>query len=461
MGLSLGRWAGVAGAAVLAGSSVAYAAGFEKITEWGARQAALAGSSTSFIDGAQSLAFNPAGLARPTGYLLDWKTPPTGIELNLQVSPTLSRFKGPILTPAPTDGEWQLLPVFGALVSYRPIEKVGIGAGVFVTGGTSASYEDVSFAGLNPNFDTLQPDLKAELRIIDASLGAGVEVIPGLRLGAAWRFSWVSGELASALPVRAPAGSPPGTPPFVALVSARFEDLNDTAFNGFRVGVQYAPKDLPFGAGVHWRTPVNFTVDGTLRGQLEGGVGPNGPAGDLPQSPITIASQFPSQIVAGAFFAFNHRLRLIGEYAFTHYKVDSALRFTGSIQTPPPPAGLGAVPVPDITLDWENQHNARFAVEWAGETWALRGGYGYTSRVTNPDFARPTLASPGTGNTFTIGGGMNFLDSKLILDAAGEISAASGDGTNEFGVSGEFSTIAYVLHLGMSYTWDVFSLTKK
>lgn len=424
------------------------AAGFEKGLMWSGRYAGLAGTTTSYVDGAQSLAFNPAGLAVSEGYITGWTDKRLGPELSLNFSPTAARFRGPLATPAEVDGSWTFSPVFGAVGSFKPFKGLGIGVGGFVSGGTRSEFKDVDFSSFNPNFDGLRPDIMAELNIIEMSIGAGYELFEGLRIGAAYRISFVTAKLESAVPVPAPAGSPEGTPP-VALVSVDLDEMSDSAFDGVRVGVQYAPRKGPFGLGVHWRSPVSFTATGKASGRIQSGLAPGTPPGDLGGGDASVSAQFPSQIVAGGFIALlpDRTLRLFGEYSFTHYSVVRKLDIDATLQGP-----TGPIEVPDIVTRWHSQHQMRIATELQlPDSWAVRAGYALTSPVTNSGFARATLASPGYGHSVTVGAGTAVMDGNLQLNAAFEASFASGDGTNELGVAGHFSSLGLVGHLGATY----------
>lgn len=442
--------AAVVACALVMSATTAQAAGFEKSIMWSGRYGGLAGATTGYVDGSQSLAFNPAGLARPEGYIVGWSDTKWGPEVSLNFSPTGARFKGPVTSPAETESEWTFSPVFGATASFRPLERLGIGVGGFVTGGTRSLFKDVDFSGFNPNFDTLKPDISAELNILELSVGAGYELFDGLRVGAAYRIAFANAHLQSAVPVPAPAGAPAGTPP-VALVSVDLDELSGQSFDGARVGVQYAPREGFAGLGVHWRSPVDFTAKGRATGKMEAGVGPNGPAGDLGGSDARVSAQLPSQIVAGGFISPTpgRSLRLFAEYSFSHYEVIRALAVDATLTGP-----TGDISVPDIATDWHNQHQMRVAAEWLPlRTLALRAGYGLTGQVTRSSLSRPTLASPGLGHSVTAGAGTALLGGFLQLNAAFEASFASGDGTNEYGLEGRFSSLGLVGHLGATMTF--------
>jgi long-subunit fatty acid transport protein len=425
-------------ALVIVGSaSLAQAAGYEKAIMLSGRWAGVGNAAAGAVEDAEALYFNPAGLGG--GRLLD---------VSLNFSPTVARFSGPVGLSAtdPTGLRTSTLsfsPIFGVFAKYNPLPNLGFGLGLYVPGGTNVTYERVSFSGFNPQFDALEPELKVDLSVTELAAGVGYEVFKGLRVGAAYRISMVRAELGSASPLP-PAG--PGQPP-PALLAVSLRDLSDFDFGGFRVGAQYQPEDLPFGLGVSWRSPVKFTAEGEASGRIETAQ-PGAPAADLPGGDTTVSSDFPSQISAGGYVSLlDKTLRLFGQYDFTHYEVDRSLAITGTVTTPAGPA-----PIPSIVQDWRNQHNVRAGVEYlVPALMAIRGGYVFTSQVTPNERARATFASPGVGTTFVLGFGTLPTARGLRLDVAFEYSFASGDGTNELGRTGKFSSDAFAAHLGLGW----------
>ncbi len=433
------RWKWSVTAGLCLASTVAYAAGFEKAVLWSGQYAGVGNVTAPEVEGAQALAFNPAGLAAAGARKASGALRP--FELSLQFSPTWTQLKGPISSPTQLTSETGFLPIFAGFAAWHPTSRFGLAAGVYEAGGMSADYKNVDFSRLNPNFDTLKPEFKAYLRIIDLSVGAGYELLDGLRVGAAWRISLLDADIYSATPVPAPAGAPAGTPP-VALVSAQLKDLTDTRFSGFRLGAQYAPHDGWFAVGVDWRTPVAFTAKGSASGSIESGTAA-GPASPVPGGSASISSELPSQIAAGLMVRPLEALRLLAEYDYTNYGIDRRLTIAGALQTP-----QGPVPIPDIVLDWSAMHTVRVGAEFTGITHlALRAGYVFTSAVTSTAHARATLAVPGPAHTITLGAGTDVV-SGLRLDGAFEYSFGSADGTNELGIPGSFEERAFGVHLG-------------
>src|SRR5262249_36196484 len=157
-------------------------------------------------------------------------------------------------TTTEVDGSTLFSPIFSGFLNYKVTEKLGVGAGIYVSGGTKSKFENVSFAGSSfapagitaadtANF-TLAPTIEADLEVLEYSIGAGYEILDGLRIGGAWRIMHVGATLQSASLSRVAAlGNA------VALTTARLENLTDTAYNGWRVGIQYAPKSNKWGLG--------------------------------------------------------------------------------------------------------------------------------------------------------------------------------------------------------------------
>lgn len=414
----------------------ASAAGYEKAVMWSGRYGGMAGAATAQVEGAQGLFFNPAGLA--AGDRL-------GLELSGQFSPTIARFSGPITVPnVSVDGKWTFSPVFGGLANYRPTQRFGVGAGLFVSGGTNADFSAVNLTGFGPGFADFHPEVKAYLYVLEASLGASYELFEGFRVGASWRVTFVNAELDSIAPVFAP-----GSPAPAAVASIGLKDLKDTNFGGFRAGFQYAAKKGTWGFGATVRNGITFTADGKLNSSIFPSGGPA--AAQLPQTDASASSVFPWKYSFGVFVApLSKKLLISLQYDFANYGADRNLVLSGTI--PLPPTAGGPRPLPSITQQWNGQHNARIGGEYTGVgKWAFRAGYAFTSTVTPKEFARPTFAAPGTGHTFTAGLGYRFMEERLRTDLAGEYSFDSGNGTNEFGLPGHFRADAWVIHAGVTF----------
>lgn len=427
-------WTSAFALALTVTSAVAHAAGYEKAIMFSGRWSGVGNAAAGAVNDSEALYFNPAGLGG--GRMLD---------VSLNFSPTIAFFRGPVgVGPNEVrDSDTSFSPIFGGFVKFNPMQRLGIGLGLYVPAGNHVTYSEVDFSGANPAF-TFRPDVAVDLALVEGSLGAGYEFFDGLRVGGGWRVSYVRAKIESATPLPATAGG--------GLVAVQLRDLNDWRFDGFRVGVQYAPKALPFGVGLNWRSPVKFVAEGKGHAQIQSAAG--GDPAELPRNEVNVTSELPSQFSAGGFIAlFERKLRFYGEYTWTRYEVNRQITITDRdgnpafFQTGGPP-----LPVPSIPLDWSNQHNVRVGSEYVfEEMFAARLGYIATSRVTSPEFARPTLASPGWGHTIVLGGGTLPDAFGFRVNAALEWSFADGTGTNDLGRSGFFSTNAFAAHVGIGW----------
>ncbi|MDH7569786.1 MAG: outer membrane protein transport protein, partial [Armatimonadota bacterium] len=283
-------------------TSPVWAAGYEKAVGWSGRFAGMGGAAVSTVQGAESLYFNPAGLAAGEG-----------AEVSVNLSPTLTRVDGalPALGAKAQlwrEGDEKWSPILGALVSYPVSSRLGLGLGFYVAGGVKSFYENVDYTPLLPTV-TLRPTVKADVAITEASLGAGYQLAPGLRLGAAWRMVNVAADFSSARVV-VQGGQP------VAVQNVYFSDLKDTRYNAFRVGLQYRPEHEKWGAGVSWRSGVSFDADGNTSGRL-GSVA--GTITDLPAGTASVHNAFPQQFSVGAFIRRSPELLFAAEWTWTQY----------------------------------------------------------------------------------------------------------------------------------------------
>ncbi len=397
---------GILSAALI--SSSALGAGFEKNVLWSGKWVGVGGAAVSAVEGAESLFFNPAGLAMNH----------QGFEISGNFSPTWGEFKGPISTAnTQVSSGYHFSPVFGALVDYGITPQWGIGVGAFVSAGTKADYDNVPFPGGLPS-----GSLHSDLYMVDYSIGTGYEIIPGLRVGAAWRISQVKAGLKT-----------------VSLVAtstyayASIDDITATKYNGFRLGAQYTAPEKKWGLGVNYRSNVDFTGTGSLTGTLAGAT-----TGTIPTANVTVASALPSQIEAGGNYAVTDSVRMFLDYVWTNYSHNQTLSIVGANS---------------INLGWMNMSNVRVAAECTAlQDWAFRAGYVYTSQVTPNTLARATFTPPGHGNTITVGAGRSFMNKSLDVDGAVERSWTTGSTTaDQQTIYGDYFAADWALHLGATY----------
>jgi long-chain fatty acid transport protein len=421
-------------------SSQAFAAGFEKALFWDAHYSGIAGAAQSSVVGPQALFWNPAGLAGTEGMQLNGNFSPTLAKFNgnvPNVTNVLENPTGPGPFTSPVSSSTGFDPVGAVFASYQVNDKITAGIGYYVVGGTKASYSDVS-SNLNFPGNVITPiPLQGNLAITELGLGGGYEVLPGLKIGATYRITFFKADLDDAF-----VGNGTGGTTLGSLYSLQYSGLSKTTFGGVKLGVEYDPKDSPWGVGLTWRNRVNATAttgSTTLVSQ---------PLGHGPATTATGAGSaglsLPMRFDAAAHYTFMPAWTGFLGYSFTNLSQNRYIgeEFDGG-------AGL----VNTLPLNWSNQHNLRFALEYAGiQDWIVRGGYVWTNQVTPNGTALPILAAPGTGNTFVLGTG-HKLSSMLSADAAFEYDRDSGTvaqsdipAGSRTG-SGDYSAKDYVLHL--------------
>lgn len=400
---------GILSAALI--SSSAFGAGFEKNVMWSGKWVGVGGAAVSAVQGAESLFFNPGGLAM--GH--------QGFEISGNFSPTWGEFKGPInAANQQLSTGYKFSPVFGALVDYGITPQWGIGVGAFVSAGTKADYDDVGFPGALP-----AGTIHSDIYVVDYSIGTGYEILPGLKLGAAWRISQVKAGLKTV--------SPAGGANFAYV---NIDDITATKYNGFRVGAQYTASDKKWGLGVNYRSNVDFTGTGSFTGQVYSAT-TGALVTNLPASNVRVSSALPTQIEVGGNYAVVDNVRLFLDYVWTNYSHNQELIIDGLANG-------------NIPLGWKNMSNIRFAAECTAiQDWAFRAGYVYTSQVTPESYARATFTAPGHGNTITVGAGHTLMNNALELNGAVERSWTSGTTTAaDQQYYGDYFAADWALHLG-------------
>lgn len=385
--------------------ATAHAGGFEKNVMWSGRYAGQAGAAAANVEGSESLYFNPAGLVRGSKFL----------EVTANLSPTISQYEAPITTSNKSvKAEEGMSPIFGLTAKYTLNEKISLGAGFYVAGGTHVLYKNVNVG--------TPADFESNIQATEASLGLGYKVSDQLRLGLAWRLTMVNATFNYGAP------SPP--------VAVTNKGLEGFQFTGFRLGAQYsAHPDLEL--GMSYRSGVEFEVKGRTNISL-------GPAsGD-----VSVESSLPQQLTLGAAYKVNSDWSAFGEYVWTNYSAIQEFEFDR--------VGAGALQDTAIAANWNDQHNIRLAGEYRGLGLPIRAGYVFTTSAVPTRYAQATFSTPGLAHTLTAGSGFSLLQNKLILNGSLEYSFSSAKVTNNInttGGNGDYSSTAMAAHLGATYSF--------
>lgn len=396
----------------------ASAAGFEKSIMFGGKTSGIAGIGTPQIQGSQALYFNPAGLAMDKD----------GQDVTVNLSPTWAKFKAPISaadTQQSSDNHMSL--PFSLMYGGMLTEKLGIGAGVYVSGGTSAEYKDITIGN-----QTGSPEIKSELAITEFSLGAGYKVTDSLKLGLSWRAIMVKGDFG--FMSYTPAGN----------INSLLKDVKGDNYAAFKIGAQYKlSESTQLGFTYRSNAPFKAKAKGTMTRNTGTGYSAIGTETD-----VKVAATFPDAYTLGVQHVVAENFNLYGEYVYTVY---------GRVKNAQVDGTLGNQSSPAIQLNWRDQTNIRLAGEYTGMGMPVRFGYVWTSQVSDNQFAKATFTPPGMAHTITLGTGKNFGEA-LSLDAGFEWTFAQGGGGTSSPVTvgtrgGEYEVNNYALHLGVGYNF--------
>ena len=374
----------------------AMGSGFEKSIPFGGQTSGVAGIGTPYMQGSQALFFNPAGLVTDKAGQQD---------VSLNLSPTSAKTKAPVAAATAQDtAKDKMLFPFGIMYGNTLSDNLGIGAGIYVSGGNQVEFTNIGGTALNA---------KTDLTMMEAALGAGYKVNPDLKVGLTWRAVMVSGGLSTVS-----GGN-----------ELKFSNLKDTNFMGFKLGAQYKLSET-MNLGFTYRGETNFKAKGKFSAHNAGG------AVVIPETNAKVGTSLPAAWTLGVTNQFTEEWKLLGELVYTEY---SKIK---SVATENDTTGSS-----HLQLDWKDQINVRLAAEYA-MAWPIRFGYIWTSKVTNNDYAYPTLTPPGDAHTLTLGTGQAFGD--MRFDAGVEYTMVSGSAT---GAQLKNELTAYALHLGGAYTF--------
>jgi long-subunit fatty acid transport protein len=443
--MSIKKFSGGLLVAVIAQLTIAsqsFAAGFEKSIMWGAHEAGVAGIATPWVTGADALYYNPAGLVKDK----------PGNDVSLQMSPTWSKFNGPINYSGDVTTGTQTLVMPSALIYDRTIdENFGFGVGAYVSGGAKAQFDNVPFTGTQAQ----TANVYTNIQVTEFAAGAGYKLNDKFKVGVAWRVVMANvgfGLVQPVQPPTAPLASQLGT-----FANIQVSDAKMSNFTGFKLGTQYKLSDRTL-LGATFRSEVALKGDGTFGGTVSGAG-----AAPIANSTATINSTFPMQISIGAQHDYE-KWRALAEYVWSQYSRIGEIAIDGTAATS---GGTVVASNPRVQTHWQDEHALRLGGEYLGYEWPIRFGYVGSTAVTDPAYAKAGFAPPGMTHTLTVGSGkgITVMNNPLNLDGAIEYTMASGSGTGagagaayETGTtnytrSGTYSANAYVLHLGASYAF--------
>jgi long-subunit fatty acid transport protein len=391
------------------GAQMALASGYEKSIMFGGQTSGVAGNGTAYMQGSQALYFNPAGLA----------TDKEGKDVSFNLSLTSSKFKAPVGNSSIQESSTSKLTTPVSLMYAQSInDKLGFGAGIYVSGGSSVEYDNLKLGG-----GAIKGDFQAKnnLQVIEAAVGVGYKLLDNLKVGIAYRITMAKADLATIIPKGG-----------FNYAQVNLDNLKDTNYQGFKLGAQYKLGKTDIGFA--YRSETVFHAKGTQNVVVHNNVSSNVLSST---ADVTAGTLFPASWTLGAKHACTDTWNVYGEYNFTEYgKVDNISTESAGASTP-------------IVLKMKDQHLVRLAGEYTGLMMPIRFGYIYGSQVTNSDYALPTATPPGVAHVVTVGTGWD--GGAWRVDGGLEYNTVKGTGNTSGVANGaQNEANAYSLHLGAS-----------
>jgi long-chain fatty acid transport protein len=359
--------------------AAARAGGYDTPMLYSARHMGMGGTAIGYVNEPSAIFHNPAGLAQigslaATGdftlLLAKVRSSP-----NVLVKDTTSK-----QTVAP-------LGLVGGGLRLNEIVTVGLAVYPIALAGATYEYPPGKYGGITED--------RTRLAFVEASPAVAFNLPARVRLGAGYRVTYTSIERFAGN--RDDLSSPP------------FLDFRMTGLNwaGFRVGAQWTPLDwLQVGAVYRHKTKTKVTND-------------KGIAVGVPFTDIDTTFVLPAKAGAGVRADFGYLgIAVDGEYLFNEQNKGYPLN-----GLPPAPPGMAAMrtSVPNYFL-WKNETTIRAGLELrtgfvrALERLAVRGGYVYDGKTTNPVYPSAFGTPPGPTNVIT--GGLGWKGVRWQVNAA-------------------------------------------
>ena len=393
--------------------SAAMASGLEKAIPWGGETSGVAGIGNPYMQGSQALYFNPAGLVSDKAGAQD---------VTFNISPTMPTFKAPVDAAGDTmNSKSETLYPMSLMYGMTVNDKIGFGVGYYVSGGSVADFQNITFS---PSSIPLESEVS--LLTTELSAGVGYKVMDNLKIGVAYRIVTVQAGL-DVLFNNAQGGA----------TQVAIQGAKDTEYTGYRIGAQYKVNEN-FNLGLTYRSEVIFKANGNMS---TSSYGPTGLA-QLQNTTATVGSELPAAINLGGDYKITETWRVLAEYVWTQYSKVTNLAIN--------PSGSAAIP---LQLQFSDENQIRVAGEYTGFGMPIRFGYIYTSSVTNSNYMLPGLTPPGAANTVTLGTGYSF--GSIRVDGGLEDTMMSGSSNNNslYYRSGTYNLNLYALHLGATYAF--------
>ncbi len=371
---------------------------------------AFAGSTTS-IDDASTIYFNPAGMTKLDGAQIN-----AGVHLLLpdaDLEDNGSTFGGDNpgnpYDPSPVPNLFAATPV-----DFQGRE-IWLGVGVTAPFGLASEYDETDFVA----FDSTE----TELTTINVAPSIAYAVNDMFSIGGGIDVQYADAELKNFVNL-----GPGGT----GISTLEGDDITV----GYNLGLQLRPR-TDTEIGLHYRSGISHTLDGSI--SLEGTLADFdiGGSADL---------DLPDIATFGIAHDINDRLRVMGQatwFGWSNFETIRAVNDAGA-------------EVSNVEQDYQDTYAIAIGAEYdLSDQWTVRGGYQFDETPTTDEF-RTSRTPDGDRNWFSAGATYNYSD-KLSFDAAatyidvddGVIDVSRNGGTAQ--VTGTTEGSVGILAVGLNY----------
>lgn len=377
-------------------STGAFAAGYDTPMLYSARHMGMGGTAIGAVDDPSAIFHNPAGMSHIKGgmVLLDF-SPLIG---TIHGSPSDHKVKeqdGSFSQPGMDIGSnTTFAPFFMAGGAYTLHQFLTLGFAVYPVASAGASYT-YSVEGSGGG----KVDVKDHTRLafIDFAPAISAQLLPNLRIGAAYRYSTVEFDRQRVNP------NPTGTPLSVDLA------MKGSNYEGFRVGAQFNQGPIDVGLVYRHKTMTEVTADtGILENQ-------NG-------TDIKYAFILPSKLGLGVQWKAMAALRLALDLEYTWQEQNDTTNLAGTGNL----VGLSfPVKVPNVSK-WGNNVTARVGGGYKIGAAEIRAGYTRDAQAANVKYPSAFGTPPATTHVVTAGFGYELSDT-LDFSLAGAYRTGSAE----------------------------------
>jgi long-chain fatty acid transport protein len=383
-------YASLSACCILAGSTVANAAGFAIRTQSSIAQGNAFAGATAGAEDISYMYFNPAGLTRQTK---------AAVSLNLTAIVPNTKFKsnsastvgGTPITGRTASRDIVDNEVVPAIYAMAPLANLRFGLGVNIPYALNTKYQD----GWVGRYYALESQLSS----VNINPVVAYQPSSWLSMGAGAQIQYIDAKLSNAIDfgtIGAAAGVP-GAVPTAQDGKVKFSG-NDWGL-GFNVGLLLTP-DEHTRFGLAYRSSIKHTVNGQADFRLDSsGTGAilSAGSGRFVDTKASATATTPATLSFGAYHDINDQWAVMAEIAWTNWSQLDELRI--QFDNPNEPDNV-------TELNWHNSYFVALGATWRPtKNLAVRSGIAYDQSPVRSDLRTPR--EPG-GDRYWLSVGLEY-----------------------------------------------------